>query len=151
MLWLELFFDIANAVKEKSKDSTKVGALLVGPDNETMLTAFNGPPKGVNESDARRERPTKYLFASHAEQNIVAFAARKGIRTEGCSIVVTHFPCASCARSLIQAGIRKVIHGDGKTSMPAEEFSAARTMFAEAGVDVVGYTKTAIGYVRTPE
>jgi len=120
----------------RSKDSTQVGAALVGPDGEVRLTGYNGPPRGVNDSPDRFIRPRKYLFASHAEQNIVAFAAREGIQTRGCTLYVTHHPCSSCARSIIQAGIACVVTGNGVTSMPAEEFEAAAEMFAEAGVTV---------------
>lgn len=122
----------------KSKDSTKVGAVLVSPDCVNILTAFNGPPAGVSDFPERFERPAKYLFASHAEANLIAFAARMGIKTDGCTVVVTHHPCSSCARTLIQAGIARVVYGDGTTSMPKAEFTAARDMFDEAGVIVEG-------------
>lgn len=132
--WTDYLFGFATHAATKSKDSTKVGAALVGPEGEVRLTGFNGPPKGVLDLDYRRERPSKYLFASHAEANLVAFAAREGIRTKGCTVYVTHMPCAACARTLIQAGVAKVVFGPGKTSMPDDEFDAARTMFREAGV-----------------
>jgi len=138
MTWSDYLFGFAEHAATKSKDSTKVGAVLVGPDREIRLTAFNGPPHGVRDSQERFERPTKYLFASHAEANLVAFAAREGIRTKDCTVFVTHMPCAACARTLIQAGVRKVVYGAGQTSMPPEEFSAAATMFEEAGVMVFG-------------
>lgn len=120
----------------KSKDSTRVGAALISAEGVVCLTAYNGPPRGVEDKPERFERPAKYLYASHAEQNLVAFAARLGIRTGGGTVYVTHTPCASCARSLIQAGIVCVVAGDGQTSMPREEFLAAVEMFAEAGVAV---------------
>jgi dCMP deaminase len=53
---------------------------------------------------------------------------------------VTHAPCAACAKSLIQAGVLWVVHGTGETSMPVEEFAAAREMFDEAGVEVNEYS-----------
>lgn len=136
MNWTEYLMGFARHAALKSKDSTQVGAALVGPQREVRLTAFNGPPKGVKDSPDRFERPAKYLFASHAEANLVAFAARAGIQTDGCTVYVTHHPCSACARTLIQAGVRKVIVGAGTTSMPAEEFDAAATMFREAGVTV---------------
>lgn len=120
----------------KSKDSTQVGAVLIGPSGEIRLTGYNGPPRGVRDLPERRERPTKYTYSSHAESNLIAFAAREGIRTNGCTIYVTHHPCASCARTLIQAGIARVVVGDGTTSMPGLEFEAAAVMFQEAGVTV---------------
>jgi Deoxycytidylate deaminase len=126
----------AQHAARKSKDSTKVGAVLVGPNREVLLTAFNGPPIGVSDFEERFERPMKYDFASHAEANLIAFAARRGIRTEGCTVYSTHMPCASCARTLIQAGIVKVVAGPGTTSMPAEQFVVAEQMLREAGVTV---------------
>lgn len=127
---------LARVAAEKSKDATQVGAVLVGPDREVRLTGFNGPPRGVKDLAERRERPAKYLFASHAEANLVAFAAREGVRTAGCSVYVTHMPCADCARLLIQAGVKHVVFGDGKTSMPEDQFEASKTMLFEAGVYV---------------
>jgi dCMP deaminase len=109
---------------------------LVGEDRDVRLVSYNGPPRGIKDTPDRFERPNKYLFASHAEQNLIAFAAREGIRTRGATVVCTHYPCSSCARTLIQAGIKNVMVGPGTTSMPDEEFEAARTMFAEANVSV---------------
>ena len=138
MDWNDYFFGFAEWAAKKSKDSTQVGAVLIGPEGEVRLTGYNGPPKGVVDSPERRERPTKYLFASHAEANLIAFAAREGIRTKDCEVFVTHHPCSACARTLIQAGIRAVHVGTGTTSMPEEEFTTARRMFDEASVVVLG-------------
>lgn len=135
MEWDEYLFGFARHAALKSKDTTQVGAVLTDS-NRVLLTAFNGPPRGVEDRAERRKRPQKYLFASHSEANLIAFAARSGIRTEGCTVFVTHAPCAACARTLIQAGIAEIVHGDGTTSMPVEEFAAAREMLAEAGVAV---------------
>lgn len=136
MNWLDYYMGFAEHAAKKSKDTTKVGAILVGPGGEIRLTAFNGPPKGVNDSPERFERPGKYLWASHAEANLIAFAARSGISTHGCTVYTTHLPCASCARTLIQAGVIEVNAGSGTTSMPEEEFEAALVMFTEAGVEL---------------
>lgn len=134
--WAEYYMGFARHAATKSKDSTQVGAVLVGPDGEIRLTGYNGPPRGVIDVAVRRKRPQKYLYASHAEANLVAFAAREGIRTNGCAVYVTHAPCSACARTLIQAGVRRVVIGPGTTSMPDEEFTAAADMFREADVDV---------------
>lgn len=136
MDWRTYYIGFAYWAAQKSKDPTRVGAVLVGPDGEVRLTAYNGPPRGVVDHPGRFERPIKYLYASHAEANLVAFAAREGIRTAGCTVYVTHQPCAACARSLIQAGITAVVYGDGTTSMPVEEFAASAIMFDEAKIKV---------------
>lgn len=123
-----------------SKDTTKVGAALVSPEGAVLLTGYNGPPMGVRDSPERFERPAKYLYASHAEQNVIAFAARKGIKTEGCDIYVTHAPCAACTKSLIQAGIKSVMVGDGIFTSSAtwsEEIQASIAMMNEVGINFV--------------
>ncbi|MBI3447060.1 MAG: dCMP deaminase family protein [Magnetospirillum sp.] len=137
MKWADYFMGFARHAASKSKDpSTQVGAVAVGPDGEIRATGFNGLPRGVEDKPERMERPAKYLWTSHAEENLVAHAARVGVSLKGCTIYVTHYPCSRCARSLIQAGIAKICVGPGTTSMPAEEFETARIMFAESGVDV---------------
>ncbi len=139
MNWTEYYMGFARHAALKSKDSTQVGAVLVGPEGEIRLTGYNGPPRGVRDLPQRRERPEKYLYASHAEANLIAFAAREGIRTRDCTVYVTHMCCSACTRALIQAGVKAVVFGKGTTSMPAEEFEAARAMFLEAGVDLRPY------------
>lgn len=136
MNWTDYYMGFAKHAALKSKDSTQVGAILVGPDGEVRLTSYNGPPRGVADTEWRRQRPQKYLYASHAEANLIAFAAREGIRTTGCTVYVTHRPCSACARTMIQAGIFCVVVGSGTTSMPQEEFSASSEMLLEAGVRV---------------
>lgn len=134
--WQTHIMKIAELVALKSKDSTKVGAVLVGDNNVVLLTAFNGAPIGVLDIPERLERPEKYKWASHAETNLIAFAAREGVRTEGRAVYSTHMPCAACARTLIQAGIKRVIVGRGSFSVGSQtdDCETSTIMFAEAGV-----------------
>lgn len=134
MDWDEYFMGFAAHAAKKSKDSTKVGAALIGPEGEVRLTGYNGPPRGVKDSSDRFERPVKYLFASHAEANLIAFAAREGIRTKGSRVYCTHFPCAACARTMIQAGIVEVVFGSGTFQALEAEKEATATMLFESGV-----------------
>jgi dCMP deaminase len=137
--WHDYLLGFAKHAATKSKDSTQVGAVLVGSDGRSvLLTAYNGPPSGVDDTAARRERPGKYLWAAHAEANLISKAAHYGIRTVGCHVYVTHAPCAACARTLIQAGISHIVSGHGTTSMPSSEFEAADMMLREAGVTLLG-------------
>jgi dCMP deaminase len=135
--WDEHFMDMAILVAQRSKDpSTKVGCVVVSEDKIVVATGYNGLPRGVQDRSERMERPAKYLWTSHAEENAVAQSARVGVKLKGGTAFVTHHPCSRCARSLIQAGITEVVVGRGKTSMPDEEFEVARIMFKEAGVTV---------------
>lgn len=137
MNWDDYFMGFAEHAALKSKDpSTRVGCVVVGPDGEIRTTGYNGIPRGVNDAPERLERPAKYLWVSHAEENAVAHAARVGVSLKGCRAYVTHHPCSRCARTLIQAGVSAIIVGPNETMMPAVEFETAAIMFEEAGVRV---------------
>lgn len=129
----------AYAAALSSKDpNTRVGAALVDAEGIVLLTGYNGLPKGVHDLPERMTRKAgeKYLWTAHSEQNLIAFAARKGIRVAGCAVVVTHDPCNECARLLIQAGVRAIYSLGGETSIPERQFAAARIMCQEAGVEL---------------
>lgn len=137
--WAEHFMGMASYVSTRSKDpSTQVGCVIVTDDKTIISTGYNGIPRKVADLPERMERPAKYLWTAHAEENAVASAARHGAKVKGATAYVTHHPCSRCARSLIQAGISKVIVGPGVTNMPEEEFTVAAQMFWEAEVVVVG-------------
>jgi len=133
--WIARFLNLAREVAGWSKDTTEVGAVAVDANRRILETGYNGLPRGVEDKFERMQRPAKYLWTSHAEENLVAHAARD--RLEGSTVYVTHLCCARCARSLINAGVAKVVCGDGPTSMPQEEFDVAKQMFKEAGVELV--------------
>jgi dCMP deaminase len=145
MNWDEYFFELVKAVSQKSKDrSTKVGAVIVGPDRGIRSTGFNGFPVGVNDNDdldTRHERPLKYFYTEHAERNAIFIAARHVLA--GCSIYLDFFPCADCARGIIQAGLVEVVidarNFDEKKywdSRWKESCDIALKMLEEAGVRV---------------
>jgi len=140
--WNEYFLGLSKHASSKSKDpNTKVGCVIVGADDEVLSTGFNGIPRNVDDRVERLERPEKYLWISHAEENAVAHAARVGTSLKGSTAYVTHFPCHKCARLLIQSGVTKVIYGNGltnKTNKSDKELSVARQMFGEAQIALDG-------------
>lgn len=146
MNWHDYFFQMAELVSEKSKDrSTKVGAVIIGPDNEVRSVGFNGFPRGVNDDiDERHERPAKYKFTEHAERNAIFNAARAGICTKGCTMYMnfTPIPCTDCTRAVIQSGIIRVVGRKshpfpGKGNQWEEDLKLAEQMLVEAGIEVV--------------
>ena len=108
--WDDRFFEVAQLVAQWSKDrSTKVGCVIV-KDRRILTTGYNGFPRGANDTvEARRERPLKYYWAEHAERNAVYNASRAGIVLMGATAYVTMYPCADCARAIVQAGIAKLV------------------------------------------
>lgn len=142
MKWTQRFLDLASHVAQWSKDSTKVGAVAVDPASRHVLEmGYNGPPRGVRDLPSRFERPDKYKYACHAEASLVAHSARSVLA--GSTVYVTHAPCCDCAKLLINAGVSKVVYGGGLTNMNLDLFTAALTMFKEAGVEVEKASDTA--------
>ncbi len=108
--WDLYFLEMCRLVASKSPDpSTKCGCVVVGPDNEVRSTGYNGPPRGVELTPAREERPEKYFWYEHAECNAIFNAARVGIAMKGCTAYVTGTPCPKCVRAFIQAGITQIV------------------------------------------
>ena len=130
--WKQRFLNFAYEVSTWSKDVTKVGAVAVDDSKRILETGYNGIVRGVQEKYERMQRPEKYMWVAHAEENLVAHAARD--RLQGSTVYVTHLCCSRCARLLINSGVSKVVYSSGKTSMPQAEFETAITMFNEAGV-----------------
>jgi len=136
--WTTYFMELTEQIASRSKDpNTKVGCIVVTEDKVIAATGYNGIPRGVEDKWERLQRPAKYLWTAHAEENAVAHAARVGARLKNGIAYVTHEPCARCARTLIQAGIKTVYIGAGTTSMPVEEFEVSRIMFDEADVEII--------------
>lgn len=144
MQWHEYFFKLVSVIKLKSKDrSTKVGCVIVGPHNEIISTGFNGLPIGVPEYSERQVRKVRYLYYEHSERNAVYLAARRGVSLEGAKIYLEWFPCADCARAIIQSGIIEVwidgrkydpFHPTATDKRWAESIAASKEMLHEAKV-----------------
>ena len=148
MNWPAYFLNMVELVAAKSKDrSTKVGAVIVGPDLEVRSTGYNGFPRGVDdEVEDRHERPAKYLWTEHAERNAIYNAARMGTSLRGCTLYLMYgpCPCADCARATIQAGITRIVVPanrpfPGKGQQWEANFLVAREMLFEAGVTIWEY------------
>jgi len=71
--WDARFMNLARHISEWSKDrSTKVGVVIVGPENEVRALGYNGFPRGIDDdAPDRHERPEKYLWVEHAERNAI--------------------------------------------------------------------------------
>ena len=138
--WDYRFIELARHISQWSKDpSTKVGCVVVGEGREIRSTGFNGFPRGIEDDTERlSDRSKKYSLICHAEENAIMHAARVGVSLKGCTAFVTWSPCSRCTRSMIQAGITKIVFPQG-TSIPdrwREDFEIAMSMMGEAGVEV---------------
>ena len=104
--WIQLCYTLAKRSKDRS---TRVGCVIVGPNNIPRALGYNGIPRHCNdELEHRHVRPAKYRYFEHAERNAIYNAAREGTRLEGSTCYLPGPPCVDCSRALIQSGIIEV-------------------------------------------
>lgn len=53
---------------------------------------------------------TEYGRAVHAELSLITDAARRGVSLQGATMFGTTFPCHNCAKSIVSAGVRRVVY-----------------------------------------
>ena len=112
------FMEIAKLVAKRSTCVKQhVGAVLV-KDKHIIATGYNGAPRGLPH--CTRETCKRLNVSSleeshlcrgvHAEANCIIQAALHGVSTEGATIYTTHFPCMSCVKMLINAGVKRIVY-----------------------------------------
>lgn len=130
--WDEYFLDIAFTVAERSTcDRAHVGAVLVR-DRRILATGYNGSPAGLPHCDEVGHLMVDghCVRTLHAEQNAIIQCALHGVSSEGATAYVTHQPCLTCAKMLINAGIKHVVYAGNYL----DDYS--RQFFAEANVQL---------------
>ena len=138
--WDVYFMDIARVVASRSTClRSQVGAVIVS-ERRLLTTGYNGTPSGLRhcrEAGCLREQlkvPSgerhELCRGLHAEQNAVIQAAVHGVPILGATLYSTHFPCAVCAKIIINSGIRSLVV-DKEYPDPL-----AKELFGEAGVNV---------------
>ena len=143
--WKKRFLALSKEVASWSKDpSTKVGAYIIDMDGRPVSHGFNGFPRGVKDSPERlNNRELKYLYIAHAERNALDQATRFDL--SDCILFCTHFPCADCAKSIIQKNIKTIVVDKENSHLRKSNFSkrhkniidVSKTMLDEAGINIL--------------
>jgi dCMP deaminase len=151
--WDEYFMTMAYLVAMKSRDpSTKVGAVIVGPDHEVRSTGYNGLPRGAKEIEDRYvEKAYKYMALNHAEENAILHCARVGVPIKGCKLYTPWIPCCRCTKAILQAGIIEVIYDENFPGNDLkqqyswqESIALSRELMGEAGIVLRGFSDSLI-------
>ena len=112
--WDTYFMNIARVVAERSTcDRAFVGAIIV-LDKRILTTGFNGSPAGLAHCDEEGHLLVDghCVRTIHAETNAIIQAALHGVSTRGATCYVTHFPCINCAKTLINAGVVRIVYAE---------------------------------------
>ena len=110
--WYEYFMGIARQVARRATcDRAQVGAIIV-KERRILTTGYNGAPAGLPHCDdvGHLMVDGHCLRTLHAEQNAIIQAALHGVSVRGGTIYVTHQPCLTCAKMIINAGIVRVVY-----------------------------------------
>jgi dCMP deaminase len=136
--WDKTFFDIIDVIAQRSDDpNTKLGSIISSPTNDIISMGYNGLPRGIKPESHKVNRPTKYCYMGHAEENAILNCLRNGSSIPPSSrLYVQMVPCVVCTRMIIQSGIHEVVIGNVKSSNPKwrEDWKTSRDMLEEAGV-----------------
>ena len=137
--WKKRFLKLSKEISTWSKDpSTKVGALIISEDRNIISTGYNGFPRNIEDTEERlNNRETKYKFILHAEMNCILNALYNGRSVKDCILFVHGLPpCSECTKSIIQAGIKKVITDSKATDNWKESLKLSLEMLKEANVEI---------------
>ena len=145
--WDEYFMGMAVLSALRSKDpNTKVGAVIVSPDNKVISIGYNGMPRLVDEEQLSWNKgeglDSKYLYVCHAEFNAI-LNTQVGGTLKGATLYVTLFPCNECAKAVIQTGIREIVYLNDKYADQVN-FQASRKMLELAGVKLRQFEGTQV-------
>lgn len=111
---------IENAYSWAKRSSCKrlqVGS-VISRNGRIISTGYNGSPTGMDNCCEKEEydgfgvKQVTLPHIVHSEANAILFAAKEGVKLEGCSIHITHAPCVECAKMIIQSGIKSVIYAE---------------------------------------
>jgi len=130
--WDEYFLKLAMLASERATcPRMHCGCVLV-KDKNVISTGYNGSIPGDEHcEDAGCMMVDNHCVRTvHAEMNALIQAARRGHGVEGSTAYVTNMPCTTCAKSLITAGVKRVVIFSDYHDTLAEEF------FAKAKVSI---------------
>jgi len=138
--WDEYFLGLCAVIGKRSTCDRGYSGCVIVRDKRILSTGYVGSPPGLEHCDEvghliakvldeKGEAHQHCIRTSHAEQNAIAQAARFGIALEGATLYTKMEPCHSCAKSILAAGIKRIVcekryHGASMT----------RDMFKLAGV-----------------
>jgi dCMP deaminase len=119
--WDEYFMGIAEVVASRSNCIRRHVAAVIVKDRHILSTGYNGTPHGVKncfeggcprcagvtESGSHLEE----CLCVHAEQNAICQAAFFGHAVRDATIYITISPCLTCAKLIINSGIKEVVYG----------------------------------------
>lgn len=121
--WDEVHINEAIQASGRSTcDRAHVGCVIVD-EERVIVTGYNGSLSDHDHCDDAGHIIVNNSCqrAVHAEENVISFAAKKGISLNGTKAYITHFPCWRCFRLLVGAGVKEIVFAEMKTNKMTRE------------------------------
>lgn len=144
--WDETFIEIAEKYAEHSSCAKYHVGAIITRDKRIISTGYNGVAAGQKHCSevfknidfkkdkilSEKHHQWSLIHEIHAEVNAILFAARNGVSVADSTIYVTLQPCSQCCKSIISAGIKRVVF-----HTPYERDQASIKLLEDAGIEVI--------------
>lgn len=112
--WDIKFLKLAAHYSEEATCTRAQVGCIIAKGNMQLSEGYNGSISGTPHCTdvgvgCLKNDEGRCVRCIHAEQNAIINAMKKGVNIEGCTAYVTHEPCESCTKLLIQAGITRIV------------------------------------------
>jgi dCMP deaminase len=117
--WDQYFLDMLEPLARRSSCLRRKVSALIVLDNRIIASGYNGTPRGAKDCDdggcARCAsiitvgEALEVCVCSHAEENAIVQCAYLGVSCDGATLYTTWLPCLTCAKMIINAGIKLVV------------------------------------------
>jgi len=146
----EVVLQVLQNEVESSVDWWRQVGCVFFEENEVLVSSHNKYVPREDEaeivgdirSQAYRGVGIEIANAQHAEAASIALAAREGISLNGSRCLVSTFPCPSCAKLIVDSGIKEVIYVEGYAVSDAEH------ILKKSGVTIVKIEDLNLDYPR---
>jgi len=136
--WDSWFMTLCFLVAQRSLDKhTKCGCVVVDDSNTILSVGYNSPPRGCADAFVPLERPEKYDYMKHSEENAIINAARTGICLKGSTFYITGPPCHGCFGDMINVGVKKIVHGPVAHSTSGSESKIIDFMKINQSIEII--------------
>lgn len=135
--WDEYFIQIMNMVGSRGTCDRGRSGCVITKDKRLIASGYVGSPVGLQHCDevghemhtvihSDGQESRHCIRTAHAEQNAICEAARMGIALEGSTLYCKMTPCYTCAKMIINSGIKRVVaeadyHAGNRTKEVLEE------------------------------
>jgi dCMP deaminase len=105
------FIQMANLVGTRGTCNRGNSGCVIIRNKQVISTGYVGSPAGTPHCDevGHQMENNHCIRTTHAEQNAIVNAAKNGISTDGSTLYCTMFPCYTCAKMIVNAGIKRVV------------------------------------------